>query len=72
MIPFARLVFYWTEAKERYFQVIDPEKDIYEHGSTVSESTVNNLGLFKVCNAEDEERLLDVTNQAIFQLRRTP
>lgn len=71
MIPYARFAFDWPDGYGRFFDLVDPENSLYVDGTTLSESTVDKWCIFKVCNEDDELRLIDLTNKAIFQLRRT-
>lgn len=65
MIPFVRFAFHWSEANEDYFTLIDHNGVFgsnHPHGSTISETTVKQLGLPIVRTAEDEERLIETAN----------
>lgn len=70
MFPFARFVFNWEEAGDKYYNVIDHDSVVYKHESTISGKTVKLLGLPIVASAEDEEAMLRTSNAAYLQMRQ--
>lgn len=70
MTPFARFAFYWEDAGQNYFNVSDNTSSVYCNKSTISQNTVEKLGLPIVKTEEDEAAIIDQDNRAFWALRQ--
>lgn len=69
MIPYARYEFYWEDAGGNYYNVVDSGSRVYSDRSTISEKSVQELGLPVVQSAEDEEAMIRASNLSFLALR---
>jgi hypothetical protein len=69
MLPYALFRFDWPEAGGKMFEAVDQDNRVYKEGSTISETTVDKLGLKKIKGDEDAQELIHMSNAAYLGLQ---